>query len=103
MSIDKKLIDCIDNFIQFNQLTSVFYYLNNNENNITKLACFDLDHTLIKPKGKRKLPKDYSDYEYFNGMLHLLSKLSNNGFTIVIFSNQSGSKYNDVIIKMKIL
>lgn len=101
MSISEKLIDCVDNFIQFNQLTSVFYYLNNNENNITKLACFDLDHTLIKPKGKRKLPKDSSDYEYFSGMIHLLNKLSNDGFTIVIFSNQSGSKYNDVIIKMK--
>jgi bifunctional polynucleotide phosphatase/kinase len=67
-----------------------------------KLALFDLDHTLIKPKNNRKFPKklksgqtDGSDWEpYFPVEIvkPIMAKLVSRGFTPVIVSNQSCSK-----------
>jgi len=98
-----KLIDCIHKIFNFNKLDTV-YFINNydkNKFNFNKLACFDLDHTLIKPKGKRKLPKDSEDYEYIKNVKETLTKLQNNNYHIIIFSNQSGSKLEQVITKIK--
>lgn len=54
-----------------------------------KIAGFDLDHTLIKPKGKRVHPKDKDDFEYvFSNIVDKLKELHYNGFSILIFSNQ---------------
>ena len=55
-----------------------------------KVAGFDLDHTLIKPKGKRTHPKDEEDFEFvFQNIGDVLNKFNNLGFNIIIFSNQS--------------
>ena len=55
-----------------------------------KVAGFDLDHTLIKPIGARTHPKDNNDYEYvFPSIVKKLKKLHYDGFSILIFSNQS--------------
>jgi len=55
-----------------------------------KVVGFDLDHTIIKPIGKRVHPKDKNDYEYvFENVKSKMLELHNDGFNIIIFSNQS--------------
>ncbi len=101
-----KLLNCIQNMFKFDTFDTV-HYINNfnnldkNELKFNKLACFDLDHTLIKPKGNRKLPKDSDDYEYMKNVKETLVKLQNDNYHIIIFSNQSGSKLEQVIDKIK--
>ena len=101
LSEKEKLLNCVQNMFTFNNFNTVYYI--NNFNNLNKLACFDLDHTLIKPKGKRKLPKDSGDYEYIENVKETLVKLQNNNYHIIIFSNQSGSKLEQVLTKIKII
>uniref|UniRef100_A0A6C0LE65 Zeta toxin domain-containing protein n=1 Tax=viral metagenome TaxID=1070528 RepID=A0A6C0LE65_9ZZZZ len=102
----KELINCIQKIFNFKtsgNLNTV-YYINNYDKNklkFKKLACFDLDHTLIKPKGNRKLPKDEEDYEYLKNVREELVKLQNDDYHIIIFSNQSSSKLQQVIIKVQ--
>ena len=56
----------------------------------TKIAGFDLDHTLIRPKNGRTHPKDKDDLElYVPDLKEYLETLIFEGFSIVIFSNQS--------------
>eukprot|EP00567_Pseudictyota_dubia_P014558 CAMPEP_0197449498 /NCGR_PEP_ID=MMETSP1175-20131217/21799_1 /TAXON_ID=1003142 /ORGANISM="Triceratium dubium, Strain CCMP147" /LENGTH=410 /DNA_ID=CAMNT_0042981649 /DNA_START=99 /DNA_END=1331 /DNA_ORIENTATION=+ len=58
-----------------------------------KIAGFDLDHTLIKPKSGAKFPKNRSDWEYMgpaNVIKMKLCKLHDEGYSIVAFTNQAG-------------
>ena len=59
-----------------------------------KIAAFDMDHTLVKPKNNRKFPKDENDWEWYNeSVVGKLKKLwSREKYCIIIFSNQ---KYYD--------
>ena len=60
----------------------------------SKIAGFDLDHTLIRPKGGRTHPKDKTDWElYVPDLKEYLDALVFDGYSIVIFSNQSS--FND--------
>ncbi len=79
----------------------VFKYIINKENEFvyveakntinTKVAFFDLDYTLIKPKSGRKFPKDKDDYTFmFNNVIEILNKYIENNYHIFIISNQSG-------------
>ena len=77
--------------INWKQEENIIYSENIVKYNIqkVKVAGFDLDHTLIKPKGKRVHPKDIDDFEYvFPNIIDKLTEIHNNGFSIVIFSNQ---------------
>jgi bifunctional polynucleotide phosphatase/kinase len=57
----------------------------------TKIAGFDLDSTLIKTKSGRVHAKDRDDWQFFSdGVVEKLIELSENGYNIVIFTNQSG-------------
>jgi bifunctional polynucleotide phosphatase/kinase len=59
------------------------------------VAAFDLDHTLIKPQGTRKFAKDRNDVQYlFPEVEEKLDDLRRKGYKIVIFTNQSGKKFN---------
>ena len=58
-----------------------------------KIASFDLDHTLIRPK-KGRFPTDKNDWVIMEGVIDKLKKLVNNDYNIVVFSNQSGSNFN---------
>ncbi|XP_791366.2 bifunctional polynucleotide phosphatase/kinase [Strongylocentrotus purpuratus] len=57
----------------------------------SKVAGFDLDYTLIKPKSGRKWPTGPSDWMLLNDKVEeKLKKLNKDGFKIVIMSNQRG-------------
>ena len=72
----------------FDKHDSIYYKI---ENITNKIAAFDLDYTLIKPKSGRKFPKDKDDWKFLNDKAKLyLQTLNNNNYTIIIFTNQKG-------------
>lgn len=71
-----------------------------------KLACFDLDFTLIKPKNGKQFPTNISDWEYaYGNVLQVVTKLHDLGWKIVIFTNQKKTKtslsFEDLIKKLE--
>jgi bifunctional polynucleotide phosphatase/kinase len=61
------------------------------------IASFDLDNTLIRTKSGNKFPLDGNDYEYaFDNVKEKIDELINNGYKIVIFTNQKGISMNKV-------
>lgn len=97
--INDDLMDCINDLFEYKDYNTV-KYINNYNKEYNNIACFDLDHTLIKPNDNRKLPKDSEDYIYLNNVVKKLYDLYNNNYNIVIFTNQSGNKLNDVLDKI---
>lgn len=76
------------NMNQFTLENEQLLYTKNNEND-KEYYGFDLDYTLIKPKGKNKFPKNVHDIELWNeAVIGKLKELNDSGFGIVIFSNQ---------------
>lgn len=77
---------------------TLFYYSTVKKPNkkYSKIAMFDLDHTLVKPLGKRVHPKDSHDWEFMftdtgkDIVLNKLQRLVEDGYLLVIISNQSG-------------
>ncbi len=68
-----------------------------------KIAAFDLDWTLIKPKSGNKFPKDKDDWILMNDSIkEKLNKFINENFKIVIFTNQGSSKFNKEEFNKKI-
>jgi len=58
-----------------------------------KLACFDLDDTLIKTKTGRKFPQNRGDWTWWDSSVpDKLKSLKESGYKIVIFTNQLGLK-----------
>lgn len=56
----------------------------------SKIAGFDLDHTLIKPTGAQTFSKDENDFIFYNHKIpSILEQFYNKGFMIVIITNQS--------------
>ena len=68
----EQLIRCINSAFQFKQAGSVYYNVIPTSKKFNKLACFDLDHTLIKPKSSRVLPKNKEDYMYMPNVINKL-------------------------------
>tara|TARA_B100000242_G_scaffold289288_1_gene258871 strand:+ start:115 stop:1059 length:945 start_codon:yes stop_codon:yes gene_type:complete len=73
-------------------------------NNFTyrsKMAGFDYDHTLVKPKSKSTFSKDENDWMWLRPNIpEILTEIYNKGYAIVIFTNQSktqGFKINQII------
>lgn len=82
---------------------SLYIYKNNINTNNTRYLLFDLDYTLIKPKGKNKFPKDKNDWKYiFNSNLKLKEEYNKGNTNIIIFTNQLDTKNNIEEIKLKI-
>ncbi|GAA5911409.1 hypothetical protein JCM8208_005050 [Rhodotorula glutinis] len=55
----------------------------------TKVAAFDIDGTLIRPRNNNKYPQSDSDWEWINPhVIPKLRKLHTDGFAIVLFTNQ---------------
>ncbi|ORX93117.1 PNK3P-domain-containing protein, partial [Basidiobolus meristosporus CBS 931.73] len=58
-----------------------------------KIAAFDLDGTIITVKGKHVHPKNADDWRFlFDNIPKKLEELHQNGYKIVLFSNQGGLK-----------
>ena len=56
-----------------------------------RVAAFDMDHTLIAPKSGKVFPVDGNDWRWWsNKVCRRLQELADEGFVLVIFSNQSG-------------
>jgi bifunctional polynucleotide phosphatase/kinase len=58
-----------------------------------KIASFDLDHTIIKPKNGRTftIKHDSNDWEFFHpNVIPVLNHYNKNGYKIIIISNQGG-------------
>eukprot|EP01125_Pyxidicula_operculata_P010082 TRINITY_DN331_c0_g1_i2.p1 TRINITY_DN331_c0_g1~~TRINITY_DN331_c0_g1_i2.p1 ORF type:complete len:511 (-),score=124.21 TRINITY_DN331_c0_g1_i2:123-1655(-) len=55
------------------------------------IASFDMDHTLIRPQSGRAFPISASDWEWaFDSVPKKLKKLHEDGYRIIIFTNQGG-------------
>ena len=66
-------------------------YFQRNGGESSKLAMFDLDSTLIKTKSGRKFPKDAKDWQpLYEHVPVILRQLVEDGWRLVIFTNQSG-------------
>lgn len=77
------------------------------DKNSKKIAAFDFDWTLVKPKSGRKFPKDSDDWEWlFPNIQHVIQNYHKQGFTIVIFTNQTKQfkldQINNVLIELKV-
>jgi bifunctional polynucleotide phosphatase/kinase len=56
-----------------------------------KVACFDLDGTIIKTKSKRRFAADENDWVlYSKSVPNKLKEIAEDGFCIVIITNQAG-------------
>jgi bifunctional polynucleotide phosphatase/kinase len=64
-----------------------------------KLAVFDFDWTLVKPKGNRKFPTSVDDWEWlYPNVPDTLRHFINNGYNIVVVTNQSKIWKRDQIL-----
>ena len=70
---------------------NLIYKINPNlKNKKCKLACFDLDHTLIKPKQGRTYSKTESDIMLWHSIVpEKIMEYYLKGFKLVLFSNQT--------------
>jgi D-glycero-D-manno-heptose 1,7-bisphosphate phosphatase len=57
---------------------------------MNKALFLDLDHTLIRPKSGATFPKHSEDWEFLPGMLEAIKPYFEEGFMMIIVSNQGG-------------
>lgn len=73
----------------------------------SKMAAFDLDHTLVKPTEGKKYSETDSDWELYDKSIpQKLAKLDKDGYHLVIISNQKGmskGKVDPNVWKSKLL
>lgn len=75
-------------------------YIHNEQPLLNKIAAFDLDSTLIKTKSGKTFPKDEHDWKLFNNnVIPVLTDIIDNGYSIVIISNQLGLSKNKTTIE----
>ncbi len=98
-------------FLQDDEREIIYYLPAKSGQNEKKVAFFDLDHTLIKPKSGRKFPKDEDDYVLlFPNVMERLNEYISKDYMICIVSNQNGlckpknlQKKNQMITKLNAL
>ncbi len=77
---------------------TAFNFRLNNFSYRSKMAGFDYDHTLVKPKSNSTFSKDENDWEWLRpNVPQILTEIYKKGYAIVIFTNQS--KTHDFKIK----
>lgn len=74
---------------------SVFIYISDGITSDGKVAAFDMDWTLTRTS-RSLWPKDPSDLVLLPNRLEILNSLRDEGYTIVIFTNQKSSNDNKV-------
>ncbi|KAI9276987.1 polynucleotide kinase 3 phosphatase [Phascolomyces articulosus] len=68
----------------------------------SKVAAFDLDSTLIKTRSGRVYPRDSGDWQWWDTSVPTtIRRLYDEGYKIVIFSNQNGLNSNQKIKSFK--
>lgn len=74
------------------EITDSYIYVNHKNLVLSEdshVACFDLDHTIIKPVKGVRFSKTPSDWEYYDSkVINKIKKYNRNGKQIVILSNQ---------------
>lgn len=56
-------------------------------------ACFDYDHTIVRPKNQKVFSNNLDDWEWFNKETKtIIQSYYNSGYCIVIFTNQNRKK-----------
>jgi bifunctional polynucleotide phosphatase/kinase len=92
--------------MKWRAVESLLVFTSENFPSSSKIAGFDMDHTLIEPKSGAKFPRDSNDWRWmFPQVKSALANLYNQGYNIVIFSNQAGvtkGKQNPQDLKKKI-
>lgn len=58
--------------------------------NYSGFACFDMDHTIIKPNNGKVFPKNKDDWIIMDHVHNVLKSFYNNNWLVIIFTNQSG-------------
>ena len=79
--------------MSWNESNTILYRLGKPKSKGAPIVSFDMDHTLIKPKDGRKFPQNKKDWEWYINNPNLkkyIGCLSDKGYHIIIFSNQSG-------------
>lgn len=67
-----------------------------------KIAAFDLDGTIIKTKSKKRFPTDENDWVFYsNNVIGKLKDLHNDGFCLIIITNQAGLNNSNKINEWK--
>jgi bifunctional polynucleotide phosphatase/kinase len=67
----------------------------------TKLACFDYDHTLVKPKSGLTHARNVDDWEWLRaGVPNVLADYYKRGYAIVVFTNQTKPWKKDQIVQV---
>ena len=65
-----------------------------------KIVAFDLDFTLVRPKGKNKFPSGGDDWKWmYDCVPAKLAELTTKGYLVVIISNQKGVKTGKTTIE----
>ena len=86
--------------MNWQEYSTVIYHINNN--NKTKLACFDLDNTIITTKSGKKFPENEKDWKLlYDNTKSLLRYYQNNDYQIVIFTNQKNLKKRNMDTEWK--
>ena len=76
----------------------LFIYIDKDVVNTGKVAAFDLDGTLIRPK-KGEFPKDVNDVFLLPNRIETLQKYHKDGYMIAIFTNQKSRNDNEKLFK----
>ena len=74
----------------YRPVKSLFLYISDGLKSTGKIAGFDMDWTLTRTS-RGAWPKDPSDIVLLPRRLETLNKLRNDGYTIVIFTNQKST------------
>ena len=77
----------------------------NNANYREKMASFDYDWTIVNPKDGKTFPTNIDDWQWlYPDVPNKIKKYYEDGYMIVIFTNQSKSwKYEQIKLVIKIL
>ena len=73
---------------QFISYETVIIYTSDEKIHSNRIISFDLDDTLISTKSKNIFAKNSDDWQWNIGCKEKITELYNNGYSIIIFSNQ---------------
>lgn len=97
--LNKEYLDALEKrkniWLNFEKTCYIYLYRGGGEPSDV-IAAFDLDGTIIKPKGRNKIPKNATDWKFFSVWTKLKIKqaIGERGARFIIFTNQNGVGLN---------